>query len=144
MKHRFDCRVATGPNASKAYPTPILFRNGEATLPSGADLLWLVRGMQSVIELATHHPNFLNATTPELLGLTDADSKLTLEIPTMTGDHEGVVVRNSSVLSTHDVEVLRAAIERREVEKNAMPPPAPRGGGGLSDEDESGSSCTVM
>ncbi|RHX97304.1 hypothetical protein DYB25_010488, partial [Aphanomyces astaci] len=85
---------------SGLYPTPILFRHGEATLPTGADLLWLVRGLQAVIHMTTTYPNFVNATMPELLGLTDDESKLTLPISTMTGEEETVVVRNSSEMET--------------------------------------------
>ncbi|RHY88062.1 hypothetical protein DYB35_005304 [Aphanomyces astaci] len=97
---KLNCRIAKDPDGSGLYPTPILFRHGEATLPTGADLLWLVRGLQAVIHMTTTYPNFVNATMPELLGLTDDESKLTLPISTMTGEEETVVVRNSSEMET--------------------------------------------
>ncbi|RHZ38334.1 hypothetical protein DYB26_013080, partial [Aphanomyces astaci] len=97
---KLNCRIAKDPDGSGLYPTPILFRHGEATLPTGADLLWLVRGLQAVIHMTTTYPNFVNATMPELLGLTDDESKLTLPISTMTGEEENVVVRNSSEMET--------------------------------------------
>ncbi|ETV70470.1 hypothetical protein, variant 2 [Aphanomyces astaci] len=143
---KLNCRIAKDPDGSGLYPTPILFRHGEATLPTGADLLWLVRGLQAVIHMTTTYPNFVNATMPELLGLTDDESKLTLPISTMTGEEETVVVRNSSVLSLQDVELLRGAIERREAEKHATPPPAAPTTTSTSSakDDETSSSCTVM
>ncbi|RHZ12597.1 hypothetical protein DYB37_005485 [Aphanomyces astaci] len=97
---KLNCRIAKDPDGSGLYPTPILFRHGEATLPTGADLLWLLRGLQAVIHMTTTYPNFVNATMPELLGLTDDESKLTLPISTMTGEEETVVVRNSSEMET--------------------------------------------
>ncbi|RHY60088.1 hypothetical protein DYB38_009063 [Aphanomyces astaci] len=143
---KLNCRIAKDPDGSGLYPTPILFRHGEATLPTGADLLWLVRGLQAVIHMTTTYPNFVNATMPELLGLTDDESKLTLPISTMTGEEETVVVRNSSVLSLQDVELLRGAIERREAEKHATPPPAAPTTTSTSSakDDETSSSCAVM
>ncbi|KAF0692886.1 Aste57867_16088 [Aphanomyces stellatus] len=137
---KYDCRVAEG---SAAYPTPLLFRNGEASLPTSADLLWLVRGMQSIIQMQTTSPGFMNASMPELLGLKEDETKLTLTISTMTQENEPVVIRNSSVLSMHDVQALRELVQKRQEEKNsATPPPAPTDGDAPATSDES--SCSIM
>ncbi|KAG9411991.1 hypothetical protein AC1031_017630 [Aphanomyces cochlioides] len=136
---KYNCRIATSSDSTQIYPTPILFRNGEATQPTAADLIWLVRGLQSVIQMVSTSPGFLNATMPELLGMKDDETKLTLSIPTLTRETESVVVRNSSVLSMGDVEALRSLIQKRQEEKQAQAAPAAEE---AAANDES--SCSIM
>ena len=77
---------------------------------------------------------------PELLGMKDDETKLTLSIPTLTRETESVIVRNSSVLSMADVEALRALVQKRQQEKEAQAAPVADEAAAANDE----SSCSIM
>ncbi len=119
------------------YPTPMVFRYGEACAPLPSDLIWLTRGIESVNALLRTAPSFLPTSTPALVGALHPDDpdtmddndnghvaepKVTREIPTLTNERETVVIRNSTVLSMQDVAMLRKVIlSRRQEPPHAQP-----------------------
>ncbi|OQR82752.1 hypothetical protein ACHHYP_15560 [Achlya hypogyna] len=130
------------------YPTPLLFRHGEPSAPLPSDLLWLTRGLQAINAMLQTAPAFLNASMAGLLGVnakgepvdTTEEAKLMVDIPTLVGGSERVTLRNSSVLSMHDVEALRAAIKKKHEEKLA----AAESGAAVADDTANDGSCCVM
>jgi len=112
-------------NEKALYPTPLLFRYGEPSMPQAVDLIWLTRGLRSVAALLRKDPKFMETSMSELLGLdmngnelgeSEVDNKIPVNIPYLgcsPNATEEVVLRNSSVLSMTDVEALRQAIKKK-------------------------------
>ncbi|KAG7392877.1 hypothetical protein PHYPSEUDO_014364 [Phytophthora pseudosyringae] len=99
------------------YPSAVVFRKGDASVPDVAELVWLTRALNAQIELVGKQPLFMQNTMGELLGLDDPDSeprKLELKCKTL-GFDDHLVIRNSTVLTMQDVERLRKMVTKRQV-----------------------------
>eukprot|EP00644_Phytophthora_capsici_P004807 jgi/Phyca11/4139/fgenesh1_pm.PHYCAscaffold_1_\ len=98
------------------YPSAVVFRKGDPSVPDVTELAWLTRALNAQIELISKHQLFMQNTMGELLGLDDPDKepqKLELNCKTLGFDDQ-LVVRNSTVLTMHDVERLRKVIKKQQ------------------------------
>uniref|UniRef100_H3GGT1 MYND-type domain-containing protein n=1 Tax=Phytophthora ramorum TaxID=164328 RepID=H3GGT1_PHYRM len=106
------------------YPSAVVFRQGDPSVPDVAELAWLTRALHAQIELVGKQPLFMQDTMGELLGLDDPSGeqrKLELNCKTL-GLDDRLVVRNSTVLTMQDVERLRKVIKKQQAgaEKTAV------------------------
>ncbi|OWZ20178.1 hypothetical protein PHMEG_0005438 [Phytophthora megakarya] len=98
------------------FPSAVVFRKGDPSVPDVTELAWLTRALNAQIELIGKQPLFMQNTMGELLGLDDPDSeprKLELSCKTL-GLNDQLVIRNSTVLTMHDVERLRKVIKKQQ------------------------------
>ncbi|POM74650.1 hypothetical protein PHPALM_8360, partial [Phytophthora palmivora] len=98
------------------YPSAVVFRKGDPSVPDVTELAWLTRALNAQIELISKQPLFMQNTMGELLGLDDPSSeprKLELSCKTLGLDDQ-LVIRNSTVLTMHDVERLRKVIKKQQ------------------------------
>ncbi|ETP40482.1 hypothetical protein F442_12198 [Phytophthora nicotianae P10297] len=97
------------------YPSAVVFRKGDPSVPDVSELAWLTRALNAQIELVGKQPLFMQDTMGELLGLDDSEPrKLELQCKTL-GHDDHLVIRNSTVLTMHDVERLRKVIKKQQV-----------------------------
>ncbi|RLN47027.1 hypothetical protein BBJ29_004141 [Phytophthora kernoviae] len=95
------------------YPSPVVFRKGDPSVPDVSELAWLTRSLNAQIELVGNQPLFMQNTMGELLGLEDEQHKLELSCKTLGFDDQ-LVIRNSTVLTMHDVERLRQVMQKQQ------------------------------
>ncbi|CAI5714927.1 unnamed protein product [Peronospora destructor] len=98
------------------YPSAVVFREGDPSVPDVTELAWLTRGLNAQIEVISNHPLFMQKTMGELLGLDEHDGeqrKLKLSCKTF-GFSDQLVIRNSTVLTMQDVERLRKVIKKQQ------------------------------
>ncbi|CEG40215.1 hypothetical protein L916_11931 [Plasmopara halstedii] len=97
------------------YPSAVVFRKGDPSVPDLTELVWLTRALNAQIEVIGKHPLFMQTTIKELLGLDDCNSepsKLELKCKTL-GFDDHLVIRNSTVLTMQDVERLREMMRKQ-------------------------------
>ncbi|GMF44163.1 unnamed protein product [Phytophthora fragariaefolia] len=146
------------------YPSAVVFRKGDPSVPDITELTWLTRALSAQIEIVSNQPLFMQNTMGELLGLDEHDGeqrKVELKCKTF-GFNDELVIRNSTVLTMHDVERLRKVIQKQqagaetiaegdEADDNKEPTEGAKNDKAESDEDDDGSDlqdgekgCIVM
>ncbi|RLN26210.1 hypothetical protein BBJ28_00009210 [Nothophytophthora sp. Chile5] len=98
------------------YPSAVVFRKGDPSVPDVGELAWLTRALSAQIELVSKQPLFMQHTMGGLLGMDEADGeqrKLELSCKTL-GLADQLAIRNSTVLTTQDVERLRKALKKSQ------------------------------
>uniref|UniRef100_K3WSB4 MYND-type domain-containing protein n=1 Tax=Globisporangium ultimum (strain ATCC 200006 / CBS 805.95 / DAOM BR144) TaxID=431595 RepID=K3WSB4_GLOUD len=113
-KHNFKVGSYQG---TLYYPSAVVFKQGDPEIPDVSNLLWLTRALRAQVELLEKHPLFLQSSLVEMLDLDGDDSeqkKIEIEGKTL-GFDDHLVVRNSMVLTTGDVERIRTAYEKQKV-----------------------------
>ena len=100
------------------YPSAVTFRHGDPSVPEVTELVWLIRALNAQIEVVGKQPHFMQSTMGELLGMDGHDGeqrKLELCCKTF-GFDDYLVLRNSTVLTMHDVERLRKVITKQRAD----------------------------
>jgi hypothetical protein len=103
------------------YPSAVVFRKGDPSVPDVTELAWLTRALNAQIEIVSNQPLFMQDTMGELLGMDEHDGeqrKLELRCKTLGCDDE-LVIRNSTVLTMQDVERLRKVIRKQHAAADA-------------------------
>ncbi|DBA01762.1 TPA: hypothetical protein N0F65_010172 [Lagenidium giganteum] len=98
------------------YPSAVVFKHGEPSVPTASDLLWLTRGLLAYIELLEKHQYFMQTSMIDLLGLEDVGEethKVSISCKSL-GFDDKLVVRNSTVLTMEDVEKLRQVVKNQQ------------------------------
>lgn len=98
------------------YPSAVVFRKGDPSVPDVTELAWLTRALNAQIEVVGNHPLFMQETIEELLGVDERPhepKKLEVQCKTLGVDDQ-LVIRNSTVLTMQDVERLRQAITKQQ------------------------------
>ncbi|KAE9012255.1 hypothetical protein PR003_g8107 [Phytophthora rubi] len=98
------------------FPSAVVFRKGDLSVPDVTELAWLTRALNAQIEIVSNQPLFMQDTMGELLGLDEHDGeqrKVELKCKTFRFDDE-LVIRNSTVLTMHDVERLRKVVKKQQ------------------------------
>lgn len=152
-KHGFKIEKYQG---EPYYPSAVVFKHGDPEIPDVSSLLWLTRALVAQIELLEKHPQFMQSSLADVLGLDDANAsdngeQKRIEIAGKTlGFDDHLVVRNSTVLTMGDVEKIRSVVKQQ---KKAA---ATSEGEGIEDADDAddadaagdaegdGKACTVM
>ncbi|EEY63011.1 uncharacterized protein PITG_14637 [Phytophthora infestans T30-4] len=121
------------------YPSAVVFRKGDPSVPDVAELAWLTRALNAQIELVSNQPLFMQNTMGELLGLDDPSSELRkLELNCQTLGHDDyLVIRNSTVLTMHDVERLRKVVKKQQAGATKTGGETQKGGEATGDNEES-------
>lgn len=129
------------------YPSAVVFKNGDPSVPEVNDLFWLMRGLQAQVHLLETHPLFIQRSMVSMLGLEDEESanqeqeKIELKCKILGLDDQ-LVIRNSAVLTTQDVVKLRELVERQKT-RAALADSAGEDGEEQSEHAADGS-CAVM
>lgn len=93
------------------YPSAVVFKQGEPEIPDVSSLLWLTRALLAQIELLEKHPLFMQSTLIDFVDEEGGDEQRTFALSTKTlGFDDHLVVRNSTVLTTGDVEKIRGIV----------------------------------
>ncbi|GMF64950.1 unnamed protein product [Phytophthora lilii] len=103
-------------NGEALYPSAVVFRKGDPSVPDVTELAWLTRALCAQIEIVKNQPLFMQNTMGELLGLDDHNGeqrKLELKCKTFGFDDQ-LVIRNSTVLTMQDIERLRKVIKKQQ------------------------------
>lgn len=129
------------------YPSAVVFKQGEPEIPDVSSLLWLTRALVAQIELLEKHPLFMQSTLADFVGLEGGDEQRTFEFSTKTlGFDDHLVVRNSTVLTTDDVEKIRDIVEKQKAGGSGEAKDEGDDGEGGAAQGEGGDekACTLM
>lgn len=113
-KHGFA--IATYDNAPY-YPSAVVFKHGEPEVPDVSSLFWLTRALEAQIALLEHHPQFMQSTLADFVGLDDdahAEPRKVDVAATTLGFADHLVVRNSTVLTSADVAKIRGVVAKQQ------------------------------
>lgn len=153
-KHGFKVEKYQG---EPYYPSAVVFKHGDPEIPDVSSLLWLTRALMAQIELLEKHPQFMQSSLADVLGLDDAaqasdhsrngEQKRIEVLGKTLGFDDHLVVRNSTVLTMSDVEKIRGVVAQQQKKAAAASEGKEEGGSDAAAEEDTegdGKACTVM